>query len=155
MSVPAFFQPVALTQRGTGRVSYLVDGGLLSQFPIAYFDVHEPERRPAIGFRLERPEDVDHMIRVHGLVSLLMACALTAIEAHDARLAESDDWRTRTVLISGQDIPDLNFLLNEDQKNRLYDGGVTAARAFLADPASRAHLIGSRVDGARRDGVAV
>lgn len=138
MSVPAFFQPVALTQKGTGRLCYLVDGGILSQFPIAYFDTHGPGERPTIGFRLERPEGIDHVLRVHGPVSMLMACALTALEAHDARLADSEDWRGRTVLISGQDVPDLNFLLSREQSERLYEGGVAAARAFLRNNESRA-----------------
>lgn len=140
MSVPAIFRPVALRYKATGKVSYLVDGGILSQFPIAYFGALGSEPRPAIGFRIRRPDRMDELIRVHGPVSLLMACALTAIEAHDAQLAETKDWQRRTVLISGLDIPELNFLLSHEQKQALYDEGVAAAKAFLANPESRAYL---------------
>jgi NTE family protein len=140
MSIPAFFRPVVLERRDTGAPSYLVDGGLLSRFPIAYFATNSPENRPAIGFRLERPETLDSLIRVRGPFSLLLVCALTAIEAHDARLAESDDWRKKTVLIPGQGIPAVHFLLSDEQKTSLYEGGVRAARAYLANPDARSYL---------------
>lgn len=140
MGVPAIFRPIGLRQKGTGRVCYLVDGGILSQFPIAYFETIGSEPRPAIGFRIMRPDRMDNLIHVHGPVSLLMACALTAIEAHDARLAETKDWQRRTVLISGLEIPELHFLLSIEQKQALYDEGVASARAFLDNPASRAYL---------------
>ncbi|MHC5542011.1 patatin-like phospholipase family protein, partial [Singulisphaera rosea] len=140
MSVPAFFRPVALTEKGSGKTCYLVDGGVLSQFPIAYFNLHGRDERPTIGIRIKRPEDIDQTVRIHGPVSLLMACALTAIEGHDARLAESDDWRSRTVLIHGRDVANLNFLLSNEQKSHLFEEGVAAARAFLANPASRSYL---------------
>jgi NTE family protein len=140
MSIPAVFRPVALRQKGTGRVCYLVDGGILSQFPIAFFETRDVAPRPAIGFRLHKPENSDSGVRITGMMSLLTACALTAIEAHDAQLADLENWATRTVRISGLDISEINFVLSADQKERLYNEGVSAARAFLSNPESRAYM---------------
>ena len=58
MSYPFLFAPVELYQGG--KPHYVVDGGLLSNFPIWLFDSPKP-KRPTWGFRLHpgatRPRD--------------------------------------------------------------------------------------------------
>src|SRR3954452_14098892 len=49
MSYPFLFRPVTLYQNG--KPHYVVDGGLLSNFPISLFDSPHP-KRPTWGFRL-------------------------------------------------------------------------------------------------------
>jgi len=46
MSIPYFFEPIKLKE------SYIVDGGLLSNFPIELFDSDGPPDWPTFGFKL-------------------------------------------------------------------------------------------------------
>ncbi len=50
-AIPYFFTPVKL--KTLGKVSYIVDGGLLSNFPIWIFDNEVPLARPTIGIKIK------------------------------------------------------------------------------------------------------
>ena len=50
LSIPFFFNPVILNKNE--NPSYIVDGGLLSNFPIWIFDVNDKPRWPTFGFNL-------------------------------------------------------------------------------------------------------
>lgn len=56
-SLPFFFQPVRLFDKG-GASSLVVDGGILSNFPMWLFRKHR-SKRPLLGFQLN-PEPADH-----------------------------------------------------------------------------------------------
>src|SRR5207249_2339267 len=48
-----FFQPVELVRIDTGKSATVVDGGMLSNFPVWLFDVEDRDpKRPTFGFRL-------------------------------------------------------------------------------------------------------
>lgn len=134
MSIPFFFEPVRLSDRETREESYVVDGGLLSNFPVWLFDAQgrEPEW-PTFGFRLvegeERPKVVRHQIR--GPLSLLAALFFTAMEAHDARYIEDQDW-VRTIPIPTIGVSATDFDLTREAANDLYQSGRKAAEAFFA-----------------------
>ncbi len=49
-SIPGFFEPVSFTNRKTGREHLIVDGGMLSNFPLWLFDAEEP-LWPTIGVK--------------------------------------------------------------------------------------------------------
>jgi NTE family protein len=50
MSIPIFFEPVSFKEPETGREHLLVDGGMLSNFPVWLFDSDEP-LWPTIGVK--------------------------------------------------------------------------------------------------------
>jgi predicted acylesterase/phospholipase RssA len=50
MSIPIFFEPVSFKEPETGREHLLVDGGMLSNFPVWHFDSDEP-LWPTIGVK--------------------------------------------------------------------------------------------------------
>ena len=53
MSIPFFFQPVELVHAQSGVRSTILDGGVLSNFPVWIFDVADRDpARPTFGFRL-------------------------------------------------------------------------------------------------------
>lgn len=86
MSIPFFYEPVKLRNMKTNEISYIVDGGLLSNFPVWLFDSEgEIPEWPTFGFKLVEPEE-EHGIprRVRGPISLLAALFSTMMEAHDA-----------------------------------------------------------------------
>lgn len=131
MSIPFFFKPVRLKSPG-GGTSYIVDGGLLSNFPVWLFDSPDLPEWPTFGFRLVQPgppPEVRHTIR--GPISLLLAMFGTAMEAHDARYIETHDF-ARTIAINTLDTQATDFVLSQAQKEALHESGVTAAKNFLA-----------------------
>ncbi len=86
MSYPFLFSPVALHREG--RPVYVVDGGLLSNFPIWLFDGPHP-KRPTWGFRLHGGTSVDEGLPYRKIprpfweVPLLKAMFSAATEAWD------------------------------------------------------------------------
>lgn len=66
MSIPFFYRPVRLDAPG-GEPSVLVDGGMLSNFPVDTFDRRDgrPPRWPTIGIKLsarQKPNMVEHRV---------------------------------------------------------------------------------------------
>jgi NTE family protein len=102
MSIPFFYEPVTLKHRGTGEDCYIVDGGVLSNFPIHLFDDGTPDPAwPTFGYMLaENPDasgqEVSHV--VSGPLSLLASLFFTMMEAHD-RMYISNGAFARTMMI--------------------------------------------------------
>jgi NTE family protein len=138
MSIPYFFTPVTLTNT-LGQRCYIVDGGLLSNFPIELFDTPPPAvpAWPTFGFALvSEPADPAAEVRVEskiiGPLTLFAALFQTAVVAHDAHAMAVPDVAARTIRIDDLGIPPTQFDLTQAQKVALYESGQAAARAFLA-----------------------
>ncbi len=54
MSIPLFYRPVRYDylNNGSPQSSYIVDGGILSNYPVWLFDTPDRPERPTFGFRL-------------------------------------------------------------------------------------------------------
>jgi len=66
VSIPFFYRHVELAVMGADQ-SVLVDGGMLSNFPVDIFDRTDgkPPRWPTIGIKLsakQKPEGVEHVV---------------------------------------------------------------------------------------------
>lgn len=128
-SIPFFFEPVRL------KGSTLVDGGLLSNYPIGIFDRKDdaPPRFPTFGVRLSaRPAEPPPTHEVHGPVSLALAVAETAIGACDARHINDPCVLRRTIFADTSGVSAVDFDLTEAQQGALFASGRQAARTFLA-----------------------
>jgi NTE family protein len=159
MSYPFLFAPVTLHR--AGRPHYVVDGGLLSNFPIWLFDSPHP-KRPTWGFRLHPGESVEEGLPYRKIprplwaVPLLKAMFSAATEAWDREQMEHVV-SARTVSIPTHAISTTNFGLSKQDADDLYGWGKTAAQAFFSDPAQRQYLnsFGKPVDTAVREPAAV
>jgi NTE family protein len=140
MSIPFFYEPTTITSADGAR-STLVDGGVLSNFPIDLFDRTDgrPPRWPTFGIKLlpELPAEAAKRIPVLGLVrrgpaALAARIAMTAVVGHDqAHLAKP--WvSARTIRVDTQGVNAVDFGLSHDQVEHLYAGGRAAAERFLA-----------------------
>lgn len=141
MSIPIFFEPVRLRNPRTGREHLIVDGGMLSNFPVWLFDCEGAPSRPTFGLLLVEPRPrvsiaarlpMDPMPE-HGpraLVAYLQALAQTVMEAHDRLYVESADF-ARTIAIPTLGIGSTEFDLSYERKLALYDSGRRAAGSFL------------------------
>ena len=134
MSIPFFFEPVKLNNMKTGQTSYIVDGGVLSNFPVWLFDTHgdEPEW-PTFGFKLVEPEteqEVPHQVR--GPISLLTALFATMMEAHDAQYIKDENF-VRTIPIPTLGVGTTEFNISRERSEALYQSGRQAAEKFFAN----------------------
>ncbi len=142
MSYPFLFAPVEL--RHEGRPYYMVDGGLLSNFPIWLFDSAKP-KRPTWGFRLHgglsSTEGLPYRKIPRPLweVPLLKAMFSAATEAWDRRQL-SVATASRTVSLPTHDISTTNFDITADDAKNLYEWGNEAATKFFNAPAQQAYL---------------
>ncbi len=130
MSIPFFFEPVKLRNMKTNEVSYVVDGGVLSNFPVWLFDTEGgiPEW-PTFGFKLVEPEEgTPH--RVRGPISLLAALISTMAEAHDARYIEDAQF-VRTIPIPTLGVGTTEFDITKEKSEALYQSGKQAAEKFF------------------------
>ena len=128
MSIPFFFEPVKL------KNSYIVDGGLLSNFPVELFDSAGVPEWPTFGYKLvvSGQADPTHLVQhpISGPISELAALFFTAMEAHDAYYLSNDKF-VRTITIDSLGIGSTDFNLTPAQKEALYQSGVNAAKTFL------------------------
>lgn len=133
MSIPLYFEPVALNYRddkGQAQKSYIVDGGMLSNYPVWLFDRNNilPQAL-TIGFKLVGPtEDRPH--KINGPISLLGAVLETMMEAHDNRYIEQKNF-ARTIAIPTLDIRATDWRLSRRQIRELFNSGVKAATGFF------------------------
>lgn len=135
MSIPFFFEPVKLKDKETGEVSYIVDGGILSNFPVWLFDTEGEEPKwPTFGFKLveegeEDPDKVRHTIK--GPITLLAALFSTMMDAHDARYIADQDF-VRTIAIPTLGVKTTDFHITQDKCSELYESGRRAAEEFFS-----------------------
>ncbi len=132
-SIPFYYEPMTL--RSPDRsVSTLVDGGVLSNFPIALFDRTDgrPPRWPTFGVRLSARDRPCTATPVTGPVSLALLLVETLIEACDAQHIDDPCVQARTVFVDTSGISPVDFALSPEQQEALLDHGRQAARAFLA-----------------------
>jgi len=132
MSIPFFFEPVKLVHKQTHQVNYVVDGGLLSNFPVWLFDTDGSEPSwPTFGFKLVEP-DAGEPHKIRGLTSMLSALFSTMMEAHDALYIKDANY-VRTIPIPTLGIKTTEFDITSDRSEALYQSGIQAANKFLAD----------------------
>ena len=141
MSIPFFYEPVTLTA-ADGTMSTLVDGGVLSNFPIDVLDRTDGQRPrwPTFGVKLlpVLPMDAARLLPIagvfkHGPVALAANVAMTAIVGRDqAHLAKP--WvKVRTMQVDTGGVNPVDFGLSRAQAATLFANGRTAASRFLAE----------------------
>jgi NTE family protein len=134
MSFPYFFEPVTLYRNG--RPHLIVDGGLLSNFPVFLFDGDRPPlKRWTFGFRLyggHPPEAASYRRVPRALwpIPLAKAMFFAATEAWDRRMSAATV--ARTISIPTGSVPTLKFTLTEDERDELSRYGAEAAREFFS-----------------------
>ncbi|MDM5223553.1 patatin-like phospholipase family protein [Peribacillus sp. NJ11] len=129
-SIPFFFKPVKLTTKGRFKPQYIVDGGILSNYPVWIFDVKGIPRWPTFGFRLTKPSIQKGPSPIQGPVSMFKAMFRTMMQAHDLRHVEEQD-AVRTIFIPTGNISTTEFSLNEKEIKYLYLSGFKKAEEFL------------------------
>jgi NTE family protein len=125
-----------------GREHTIVDGGLLSNFPIWLFDA-DPGVRPTIptfGMLLVAPNQAAPLVQhpsaddpfapVSSPVDFAKAIAETMMEAHDRLYVEQANF-ARTIPIPTLGVGTTEFDIEPDRAQALFASGAAAAQTFL------------------------
>ncbi|WP_096188454.1 patatin-like phospholipase family protein [Evansella halocellulosilytica] len=130
-SLPFFFEPATITD-SNGNKSLIVDGGVLSNFPIWIFQKRGQKnlRRPVIGFRLTPSLDSIPPRNVTNALTMLHSMFDTMRNAHDQRYI-SKDHAKNIVFIPVENVTATQFSLNEEEKQSLIQLGKSKTKAFL------------------------
>jgi NTE family protein len=153
MSIPFFFQPVVLESVETGEQCTIVDGGVLSNFPVWLFDVSDRDPvRPTFGFHLDGGKALggpleriaDHVWPVELGANIFRS----ACDAWDKRfMSDSTIARTCTIKVD-PGIGTTDFALSAEQKQTLLENGRDAATEFLKgfDPTKYRNTYGKHLN---------
>ncbi|TYR81651.1 patatin-like phospholipase family protein [Priestia megaterium] len=127
-SIPFFYRPV-IWKSNKKKKSYILDGGLLSNFPIWLFDTDEP-KFPTFGFRFVK-ETINAGAVIPTPFHLFKNIFKTMMQAHDLRHINKET-KERTIQIPTGTITATDFELNKEEFHFLYQSGYDAAKAFLS-----------------------
>jgi NTE family protein len=141
MSIPFVFRPVTLTS-AVGRMSTLVDGGLLSNYPIDSLDRCDGKkpRWPTFGVTLlpNLPEN-NHMVipalaplQLFGGPSLLEDVITPVLVGRDQAYLNLPWVSARTVRVDSSGTGVLDFDITQPEIDALYRCGYEAATTFLS-----------------------
>lgn len=132
-SIPFFFEPARLeSARGTAT---LVDGGLLSNYPIGIFDRLDEiaPRWPTIGVRLSLHEQPAPPDPIEDPLSLAVSLVQSAIEARQAAHVADPCDLARSIFVDTGDVAVTDFDLTAKQVDGLVAAGEAAGRRFLEE----------------------
>jgi NTE family protein len=141
MSIPVYFEPVWFLNPQSGRKHLIVDGGILSNFPVWLFDVPRDPAWPTFGLKLVEPEpmlqlgarlpDEPASSGPGAVVDFAKCLVQTMMEAHDRLYIEQAQF-ARTIAIPTLGVGTTEFDLSEERATALFEAGRTAASEFLA-----------------------
>lgn len=139
MSIPFFYEPVRLQGRdeaGAKIVSYLVDGGMLSNFPVDVFDRTDgkPPRWPTFGVKLSARPAASQGAKfdIRGTFGLARAMVGTMTGYHDQMHIDDPSVLARTIFVDTEKVRATDFDIDRPTQDRLFEHGRKGARTFLA-----------------------
>jgi NTE family protein len=129
-SLPYFFEPVKLKSRN--ETSIVVDGGVLSNFPMWLFDQQNVKKvRPVLGIRLSSQQQERPKNEIRNAIQLYGALFETMKVAHDSRYI-SRKHEKNIIFIPLQEGLTTEFSISEEHKLKLKTHGRECARKFLS-----------------------
>ncbi|WP_102418769.1 patatin-like phospholipase family protein [Mycobacterium sp. 4858] len=141
MAIPFFYPPVALTNT-MGLSSCLVDGGVLSNFPIDSLDRTDgkPPRWPTFGVTVmpKLAEGIDQVfpalrpLRFLKQSALLQSLFTTMMVGHDQAQLSLPWVKCRTIGVASTDVSVLDFGISRGRLEQLCDRGYAATQDFLS-----------------------
>ena len=141
MSIPFFFRPVTLTSTA-GLTSTLMDGGLLSNFPIDSLDRVDGKkpRWPSFGVTVlpNLPQGNDKVIpalnslRLLGPPHVLEDVITTVLVGRDQAYLNQPWVSARAIRVDSTEVGFLDFDISDADVEALYAKGYSAGQEFLA-----------------------
>ena len=139
MSIPFFYEPQRFYGRddqGERVRSFMVDGGMLSNFPIEVFDRTDgkPPRWPTFGIKLSAKPSIPELQRfeVKGALGLARAMVGTMTNFHDQMHIDDPSVLARTMFVDTQHVKATDFDIDEPSQDMLFTNGERGAGKFLS-----------------------
>jgi NTE family protein len=135
MSIPFFYEPVKLRNPTTHEEIWMVDGGLLSNFPVEIFDREHgnPPRWPTFGIKLSaRRGSQAIQFKVGSTFDLARSIILTMHSFYDQMHVDDPSVLARTIFIDTLGVKSTDFGLGRETTDRLFESGRSAAEGFLS-----------------------
>ena len=144
MSIPFFYEPYKLKDE-TGRIHYMVDGGMLSNYPIWILDDGTSiPKHPTFGLKFTSDKQEDCQLPCMegtNLIDYAKMILSTLLDANDnMHISSSKGDFARSILLSSvitqgnkrKKISTIDFDITKEESNALYNNGYDAAEHFLA-----------------------
>lgn len=132
-SIPFFFKPVKLEY--DDKIDYIVDGGLISNFPIWVFDSDTAPKWPTFGFKLTNDSGKNHFKKnivesKKNLISYSIDVINTAFD-RDEEVYVADKDSVRTINIPTMGVNATDFAISKKKTMELYHSGYNSTKVFL------------------------
>jgi NTE family protein len=128
-SLPFFFEPVKLRDRV--GVNIVVDGGVLSNFPMWLFDKDNVKKvRPVLGVKLSQNLIQQPTNKIKNALNMFEALFETMKDAHDSRYI-SRKHEKNIIFIPTEGNLTTEFQLSDEKKQELIDLGKSSAGKFF------------------------
>lgn len=130
-SIPYYFRPVKIIRESKWRntFNYIIDGGVLSNFPVWIFDKDRNPRWPTFGFRLTSVK-TGQPHKISSPISMGFAIINTMLEAHDEKHIEERNY-VRSILVPTMGVKTTDFEISKEKSNELFQAGVKAGEKFF------------------------
>jgi NTE family protein len=158
--IPMYFEPVALTNNferikkitDTTFANYFVDGGLVCNYPICFFDscignattpLHCDKvvfNNQTIGIKLERPQQIDSFnnssiqipaYTINKLPDYINAFGNLLMETLSRKYPGLENEKGRTIYVNQGNLSPKIKKISAEQKRQMFNNGVQAAQQFL------------------------
>lgn len=142
MSIPIFYEPYVLKDE-KGIPHYMVDGGLLSNYPINLLDDGKTAlTHPTFGFKFcnEAKHCGSHIKPIDNIIDYVKLIISTLLDAYDNyQISNTKGDRDRSIRISSiiqlkdesKTISTTDFDITKEESEALYQNGIHAAQSFL------------------------
>lgn len=126
-SIPLYFYPVKLEY--DKKSCFIVDGGLLSNFPIWIFDTNCHSRYPTIGLNLS--QDTNHEIHESkNPINYLLDIVKTSLYTNEDVYFKEKDY-LRIINIPTLNVSATSFNIPKETMEKLYESGYKSAQSFV------------------------
>jgi NTE family protein len=141
IAIPFFYEPVYLTNRDTRESHVLVDGGVLSNFPITVFDRTDGQtpRWPTFGVKIipRVPSHNREVLPIAGRIPVpgirhLEALTATLIVGRDQTYLSRPCVAMRTMQVDTREVGVVEFTVDDARKQQVFQNGWDEADSFLS-----------------------
>ncbi len=132
-SLPIFYEPYRLTYFDSlkqKKISYIIDGGVLSNFPVWIFDGEKVPSWPTFGFKIVEPDETAPST-INNPLDYFKSILSTMLEAHDKLYQLDPKSDVRTISIPSLGVKTVDFETIDHHKDKLFQSGVQAAVSFF------------------------
>jgi len=128
ISIPFYFKPVKFKYKED--MSYVVDGGVLSNFPIWIFDVSGKPRWPTFGFKFIDPKITSKGSGKKDIVSFAFDIINTMLDKNEEIYIKNKDF-VRTISIPSSSTKATQFNISDSKRLELFNDGYEAGEKFI------------------------